>query len=650
MKYLQFDKTELINLEQSLHKELLRTNKSGAYSCTTVVDCNTRKYHGLLVVPIPELDDENHVLLSSLDETVIQHGAEFNLGLHKYSGDNFSPNGHKYIREFDCDAISRTIYRVGGIVLSKEKVFSSHENRFLLKYTLLEAHSPTTLRLKPFMAFRSVRILTHENDQVNKEFLLIENGMCTSMYRGYPLLYMQLSKKNEFVYKPDWYRGIEYIKEQERGYYSNEDLYVPGYFEFPLKKGESVYFSAGLSETSSKNLKTVWDWEVKSRTPRTDFYNSLKTAAQQFYNRRENGNLYLLAGYPWFKVRARDLFIALPGATLAIDEKINFFEIMNSAQVALRNFMNGGKPERIIRELDQPDVLLWAVWAIQQLCKEDPSSALNHYSELVFEILEYIRGNRHSNLKLEENHLLSCDGRTKAVSWMNSSSGGHPIVGRTGFLVEVNALWYNAIRFGEELATMQGRSKVGEELNKLATAVGGSFVANFKNEHGYLFDYIDGTTPEWSVRPNMVFALAFDYSPLDRQARKSCLDYITRELLTPKGLRSLSPKSIGYNPSYEGPQVQRDFAYHQGTAWPWLTGFYLEAYLKLFKASGISFAHRALIGFEDEMRNHTIGTVAELFDGNPPFKARGAISFAMNVAEILRIKKLIKQYEETNQL
>ena len=160
MSYLKFDKTLMTNLEEALPREILRTNRSGAYHCTTIVDCNTRKYHGLLVIPVPELDDENHVLLSSLDETVIQHGAEFNLGLHKYQGDNYSPRGHKYIREFECEKVPTTIYRVGGVILKKEKLFVHHENRILIRYTLLDAHSATTLRLRPFLAFRSVRELS----------------------------------------------------------------------------------------------------------------------------------------------------------------------------------------------------------------------------------------------------------------------------------------------------------------------------------------------------------------------------------------------------------------------------------------------------------------------------------------------------------
>ncbi|MGL5789802.1 MAG: glycogen debranching enzyme N-terminal domain-containing protein [Bacteroidales bacterium] len=646
MNYLKFDKTLLINLEQSLHRELLRTNKSGAYHCTTIVDCNTRKYHGLLVIPVPAIDEENHVLLSSLDETVIQHGAEFNLGLHKYDGDHYSPNGHKYIREFSCDVIPKTIYRVGGVILSKEKIFISHENRILIKYTLLEAHSPTTLRLKPFLAFRSVRMLTHENDQINKEYLKVENGICTSLYKGYPLLFMQLSKKNEFVYHPDWYKGIEYIKEQERGYYSNEDLYVPGYFEFPIKKGESVYFSAGLNEVPTKTYKNIFIEEEKKRTPRDSFYNCLKNSAQQFYNRKEDNSLYLLAGYPWFKVRARDLFVSLPGCTLSIDQKDKFYEVMDTAIPALKKYMESSNEDPVIKEIYQPDVLLWAIWAIQQLYKEDKEVVLKRYASFVLEIIDFIRKNNHENLKLETNGLLSSDGTTKAISWMNSTSGGHPIVPRTGYLVEFNALWYNALCFASELASSLGEEERHDKFIRIAEKTGISFMYQFKNPHGYLYDYIDGDHKDLSVRPNMLFTLAFDYSPLSKEEKKNCLDYVTKELLTPKGIRSLSPKSSGYNPFYQGPQVQRDYAYHQGTAWPWLTGFYLEAYLKIYKQSGISFVERALIGFEDEMRTHCVGTIAELFDGNPPFKARGAISFAMNVAEILRIMKIINKYEE----
>ena len=302
MSYLRFEKAMMTNLEESLPRELLRTNRSGAYSCSTIVDCNTRKYHGLLVVPIPELDDD--VLLSSLDVTVVQHGAEFNLGLHKYQGNNYSPKGHKYIREFDCDKVPTTIYRVGGVILKKEVVFQHYEDRILIRYTLVDAHSATSLRFHPFLAFRSVRQFTHENSTARRDYSPIDNGIRTCMYAGYPDLYMQFSKANEFIFHPDWYRGVEYPKEQERGYASNEDLYVPGFFEVDIKKGESIIFAASTSESETGGLKKLFDKEVEERSPRDNFLHCLINAAHQFHNRTKKDERYILAGYPWFKSRA----------------------------------------------------------------------------------------------------------------------------------------------------------------------------------------------------------------------------------------------------------------------------------------------------------------------------------------------------------
>lgn len=634
----------MINLEESLPREVLRTNKAGAYHCTTVVDCNTRKYHGLFVIPVPNLDNDNHVLLSSLDETVIQHGAEFNLGLHKFQGDNFSPKGHKYIRGFECEKIPITTYRVGGVILTKEKIFVHQEHRILIRYTLVEAHSPTTLRLRPFLAFRSVNECTYENPNVNKEYQEIENGIKTCMYPGYPELFMQLNKKNEFHFIPDWYRGIEYPMEQERGFDYKEDLYVPGYFEVDIKKGESIIFSAGISEIATKQTKGIFDEGITGRTPRDSFYHCLKNSAHQFHS-KQAGEHYLLAGYPWFKCRARDLFVSLPGLTLGTDEPREFESIMATAEKAIYDFINNEPSKYKIFEIEDPDVLLWTIWALQQYAKENTRETCREkYGKLLEDIIQFIIGRKHPNLFLHENGLLYTDGTKKAVTWMNSTINGLPVVPRSGYIVEINALWYNALRFTADMSRESGKIPFADSLDAQAEITAASFIAVFRNEYGYLLDYVNGNMMDWSVRPNMIFTVAFDYSPLNNAQKKQVLDTVTRELLTPKGLRSLSPKSGGYNPNYVGSQSQRDYAYHQGTVWPWLLGFYLEAYLRIYKMSGISFVERQLIGLEEEMTQQCIGTISELFDGNPPFTGRGAISFAMNVAEILRILKLLSKY------
>ncbi|WP_199741385.1 glycogen debranching enzyme N-terminal domain-containing protein [Prevotella sp. OH937_COT-195] len=645
MSYLRFEKAMMTNLEEVLPRELLRTNRSGAYSCSTIVDCNTRKYHGLLVVPVPELDDDNHVLLSSLDATVIQHGAEFNLGLHKYQGNHYSPTGHKYIREFDCDKVPTTLYRVGGVMLKKEVVFQHYEDRILIRYTLVDAHSATKLRIRPFLAFRSVKEFTHENSVASREYHNVDNGICTCMYAGYPELYMQFSKKNDFVFMPYWYRGVEYPKEQERGYASNEDLYVPGYFEMDIKKGESVLFAASTSEVKTRSLKTLFEKEVEERSPRDNFFHCLVNAAHQFHFRKGKDDRYILAGYPWFKCRARDTFIALPGLTLAIEEQ-NYFElVMKTAERGLREFMEGRPSTVKIYEIEQPDVPLWAIWAIQQYAKDvGEEKCISNYGTLVRDIIEFVMAGKHPNLTLEENGLLRTEGREKAVTWMNSADNGKPIVPRTGFIVEFNLLWYNALKFAAKLAGISNDTEYVARLEEHAEKTRRSFLDTFLNDCGYLFDYVDGNMMDWSVRPNMIFAAAFDYSPLDRAQKKSVIDICTRELLTPKGLRSLSPKSGGYNPMYVGPHSQRDYAYHQGTAWPWLGGFYMEACLKLYRMTRLSFIERQMVGYEDEMFFNCLGTIPEMSDGNPPFHARGAMSFAMNVAEILRTLKMLEKY------
>lgn len=648
MSYLKFDKNLLINLDQSLRKEILRTNQAGAYTCTTLPGCNTRKQHGLLVIPIEGFGNRPHVLLSSLDETVIQHGAPFNLGLHRYRGGVYSPNGHKYIREFDCESVPRTTFRVGGVILTREKIFISQENRILIRYTLVDAHSATTLRFRPFLAFREVEALCQANDSINKTCEPVENGIATCLYDGFPTLYMQFNRKAEWVSEPNWYNGIEYMKDMERGVPYCEDLWVPGYFELPIKKGESIIFSAGVTPVSPRSLKKMYESEIACRTPRTSFFNCLKNAAKQFYFRMNHG-MYIISGYPFGRVIARNMFMSVPGLTLAIDHFADYEAIMKSGVDALRNFMNTGESSPHIEGIEQPDIPLWALWAIQQYRKSQGLEAARKlYSEAVTNIVDWLLRGGHPNLKPEEGTgLLVTDGYDHAVSWMYSSRpDGTPIVRRTGKLVEINALWYNALRFAAELVENQedlcGRR---EEWTAVADRLAPAFTDCFLNEAGYLYDYVDGTFAEPSVRPNMAIAIGMDYSPLDRRQRKSVLDVVTRELLTPKGLRTLSPKNPAYRPSYVGNPEARAEAMHNGPARPWLMGFYADAYLRVFGMSGVAYIDRMLIGFEDEMSNGCIGSLSQMYDGNPPYNGRGAVSHATNVAEVLRTLRTLKKFE-----
>lgn len=647
MSYLKFDKNLLINLEQSLRLEVLRTNQSGAYHCTTIVGANTRKQHGLLVIPVPEIDDNSHVLLSSLDETVIQHGAPFNLGLHRYSGGVYSPNGHKYIREYDCERVPTHTFRVGGVILKREKIFITNENRILIRYTLVDAHSKTTLQFRPFLAFRNANDLCVENQVASRDYKEVSNGISTCMYEGYPELFMQVNHKPKFVFDPHWYKGIEYIKDQERGIPYTEDLYVPGYFEVDMKKGETIIFSAGVSEVNTRMLSKMYEDEIKTRTPRTSFYNCLKNSAKQFYVTNADGH-YMLAGYPWFKVRARDEFIALPGCTLSNHHRPDFEAIMDTAKEAFIRWMETGEPDKHLQGIDLPDVPLWAAWAIQRYSHDtDVPTARERYGELVAQLIDFIIDGKHPNLQVDDNGLVRTDGTRQPMSWMDSARpDGTPLIPRTGYLVEFNALWYNALMFLLQMYAddKQMQSRV-ERWQKISDAYAESFAPTFLNDYGYLYDYVNGSYTDLSVRPNMVIAVGVDHTPLDRRQRKRILDFVTRELLTPKGLRTLSPNSYGYNPWYVGNPEQREKAYYSGSARPWLMGFYCHAYVKVFGIGGLSFVNRMMIGFEDEMSQGAIGTLSELYDGNPPFIGRGAVSFAANVGEILRVLRLLKNLD-----
>ena len=646
MSYLRFDKSQLINLEYSLGKEILRTNRAGSYASMTIIGCNTRKYHGLLVCPVDQLDGERHVLLSSLDETVIQHGKEFNIGIHKYEGDNYEPKGHKYVRDFEAETIPVTIIRVGGVVLRKERLLVENDEQILIKYTLLEAHSPTILRFKPFLAFRNIHALSKSNLIANTKSEFVPNGIKSKLYNGYPYLHMQFSKSVDFIPVPDWYYNVEYLEEQKRGYDYKEDLFVPGYFELPIKKGESVVFSGSTKEVNPNSITRRFTAELKKRVPRDDFKNCLINSAQQFIVRKK-GETQIIAGFPWFDCWGRDTFISLPGLTLSIDDPKTFLQVTDTEVKKLKGglFPNMGSGEdAAYNSVDAP---LWFFWAIQQYVDYAGSemSVWKKYSGHMKAILAAYREGASFNIRMQENGLIWAGEEGKALTWMDAVVDGYPVTQRKGFAVEINTLWYNAVKFALELAEKAGDKKFVKEWENMPEKIKESFRIVFCDpDKAYLADYVDGDYKDWSVRPNQIFAVSFKYSPLDNDKKKQVLDTVRKELLTPRGLRTLSPKNPDYKAVYEGNQEQRDKAYHQGTVWPWLLGHFCEGYLKLHKKSGIGFVRQLVEGFEEVMSEHGIGSISEIYDGNPPHLPRGAISQAWSVAEILRILTMLEKY------
>ncbi|QDH78130.1 amylo-alpha-1,6-glucosidase [Echinicola soli] len=638
MSYIHFDKTELINLNYSLEKETIRSNRSGCYTSTTIIGCNTRKYHGLLVAPQPQIDTQLHVLLSTIHETVIQRGASFNLGICKYPG-TYSPRGHKYLEDYSSEPIPNLIYRVGGVVLQKEIILDTTADRMMIKYTLLDAHSPTTLRLSPFLAFRGYHGLSKANTFVNKKYNKVKNGLEFKLYDAYSPLSLQISKKSDFIAVPDWYYDIEYIREKERGYDFLEDLYVPGYFEFPIEKGESVIFAAGLKEADPDSLAGAFDRELKRRTPRDNFENCLKNAAGQFISRRGD-ETRVIAGYPWFGWWGRDTLIALPGLTLTQGDYTTFKDVMhtlsNDIQGAMfPNIGSGGQFN--MNTLDAP---LWYFWAWQQYesYTGDRKTITDQYLPKLKGIIDGLLAGSDFNIKVQENGLLYGGKEGVALTWMDAVTTDGPVTPRIGCPVEINALWYNALCYYHEL-TNEAFAK------ELAERVKSSFIDAFWDKgKGYLADVVNGDYKDWSIRPNMVFSTSLPYSPLEETQKAEVLEAIKLYLLTPRGLRTLAPGNPAYKGYYQGNQYQRDNAYHQGTVWPWLLGHFVEGYLKIHGKAGKSMIEKLIRGFDDTMSQYGVGTIAEIYDGDPPHRAKGAISQAWSVGELLRSMHLVNHY------
>lgn len=645
MGYIKFNKKQLVNLEYSLNREILRSNRAGIYASTTLVGCNTRKYHGLLVVPMPELDQDNHVLLSSFDVSVTQNEATFNLGVRKYPY-VYNPKGHKYLTEINFKNTPEHIYQVGGVKLKMQRVLCE-DDRILIKYTLLEAKSKTKLSFKPFLAFRNMHKLSKANLYVNKKYTSVQNGIKVKMYEAYKDLFMQFSKRVEYIHVPDWYYDVEYEQELNRGYDYKEDLYVPGYFETEIKKGESIIFSAGLKEVNPRTLSKKFDSEQEKRNERSGYLDCLKNAAQQFIV-KNNGKTEIIAGFPWFGRWGRDTFIALPGLTLSKNDEKTCVDVLKTMTKDMRNgmFPNIGYGET--SALNSVDAPMWFFWALQELAKfkKDKLFVWKTFGKNMKEILESYKSGTLFNIKMHDNYLIYAGQEDKALTWMDAVVNGKPVTPRIGYNVEINALWYNAILFAIECAKDAKDEKFINDWKDLPEKIKNSFVETFWcDERMYLADVVNGDYKDFSVRPNQIFACSLEHSPINEEMRDKVIQIVRKELLTPKGLRSLSPNDSNYKSVYEGNQEQRDSAYHQGTVWPWLLGHFCEAYLKLHEKSAVKFVSDIFNNFKDDMTRHGVGSVSEIYDGDPPYTPRGAISQAWSVSELLRINQLLKKYK-----
>ena len=641
MSGLKFDKRELGNLEYSLDREMLATDRRGGYMSTTIVCCNTRKYHGLMVAPIDQ-SDRTYVLLSSLDETLIQHDQSFNLALHRFEG-VYEPRGHKYITDFEYTPTPTITYRVGGAVLRKELLWIHKRTQLMIRYTLVDAHSETTLRLRPMLAFRDKHSLSKANMEADGRAYPITAGVKCRLYEGFPWLHMQLNKSDsEFIAAPDWYYNFEYQKELRRGYEGHEDLLTTGYFEFKIKKGESVIFSASTDMMATpETITEVYEASLARRTHKIDFLSCLEHSARQFIIRRPGNRTEVVAGYPWFGSFLEDTFMALPGLTLTQNHKEDCIDALDTAvrDIETSGLLEGRSTPPAV------DAPLWLYYTLQQLEGHISQKELwERYGSVMKGILEAYRSGFYEDIRLHDNGLVWA-WADRPLTWMGTIVDGQALTPRRGYPVELQALWYNAVSYTLAVAKKQGDKEFVKEWENIAKKTKKSFIEKFwLEEEGYLADYVNYDEVNKFIRPNMVVACGLSFKMLSEEQQARTLLTIQQHLLTPRGLRTLSPRNLLYKSNYNEDQRSQDLASRNGSAWIWPLTFYVQACFDLRGESFVAEARSILEAFDEELQTKCVGSISERFEGDPPHNPRGGVSHATSVAGLLLINNLIEKH------
>ncbi len=643
MAFLKFNKSELVNLEYSLRREILESNKSGAYLNTTIVDCNTRKYHGLLAVTLDRFGGNRYLLLSQMDESLCVAGKEFNLGIRCY-GSEYLPKGHKYIVDFEADPVPAITYRVGEMVLRKRMVLNAKKDQVLISYELLKAPYKVKLSLKPFLAFRSIHTLTHRNPDVREDGIAIENGISYRMYRNFPDLNIQFSRDDvKYLHSPHWNMNITYSDEYRRGFDCREDLFVPGYFDVEMVEGDSVILSASLAVEKASELADAFETSVASRNSSINYHDQLVSCADSLvtnHSRRKicSGLTWMLTGL------LRETLQSLAGLTLyGLNDPAQYEEILDN--------LIEDEQQRLFYRTTQVESPLYLAVSLQKYIEYGASAqkVWSKYGETLKKVLKsYLPGVRRE-VAMHPNGLLWAQMDGVALSWMNAYINGRAVTERSGYQVETNALWYNAICFAVDMEknSPQCDEAFVKEWGSISQMVRSSFQKCFWNERmKCLADYVNNEGQHLEVRPNQIYALWVDYSPVDEELFPPIMNVIKNELVTARGIRTLSPRDVNYRGVYNGSQVDRDLAYHQGST----RTFLLEPYVEVsFRMKGAAFWKRAewlVEGFFEDLNKHGVGAFSELYDGDPPHEPHGAISSARSTAALLAVERMLEKYRE----
>jgi len=645
---IEFDHESCRDLNVALTREWLETNGIGGFSSSTITGLNTRRYHGLLTAATkPPVG--RFVLLSKLEERLLIDGRRYELSANQYKG-VIHPQGFNYQTGFCLDPFPRFTYEIEGVRLYKSVFMVQGENATVIQYELEHTnHQDIKLEVRPLIAFRDYHGTTHENGNLNTQIEIAPGLTTLRPYTGLPALYLAHDPA-DIDANGFWYRNFEYVIEQERGLDFSEDLFNPCTLSFEMNSRTNVNIIASTTPHEAYHAGAYRKAEIERRsTTKTSEFTLLRAATDQFIVSRERGET-VIAGYHWFADWGRDTMIALPGLTLANGR----WDIAKDILAGFATHVDQGMlPNRFpdageAPEYNTVDATLWffeAVRSFVQYTGDYEFVRASLYSVLKNIVDWHVRGTRYQ-IHVDEDGLLFAGEEGVQLTWMDARVGDRVITPRHGKPVEIQALWYNALRVMEDFAGRFNDPNAKLEYGAMADKTRASFNQLFWNEQtGCLYDVINGEIRDASIRPNQVIAISLTNTMVTQEGAVSILSVIERELLTPRGLRTLSPSDPNYIGRYEGGPATRDGAYHQGTVWPWLIGPYITAYVKTFgREAGRKFAAKWLENFQQHLHEAGLGQVSEIFDGDAPHTPRGCIAQAWSVAELFRV--IVEEIEQ----
>lgn len=655
---LKKDKTSLEDFKEAIRHEWLETNGLGGWASSSIIGCNTRRYHGLLVAALPN-HIERMALVSKLDETITINNEQFDLGVNNYGG-VIHPDGNRHQVSFTKELFPQFVYNAGGVMLEKTIAMVNGENTTLIIYNVLEAEQPFTLELLPLLSVRRYHGLIRANSAVHHEAHFSDDVFRTQVYDDTPGIFIKVPH-GKYHHDPHWWFHFNYDMEKERGLDFVEDLFAPGEFSISLQKGDSVGIIISTDDPRDRDAFALLDKESLRRQlltndlPEDEVVKQLVLAADQFIVERkiqsplssndspkEKGpeRTTVIAGYHWFTDWTRDTMIALPGLCLSTGRYEDAKKILSDYAKSVNegmlpnHFPDNGEPAGY----NSVDGTLWYFIAVYKYWQAtgDRKFVLGELLPLLGEIIEWhFKGTRHGIHATEDGLLYSGEDGLQ-LTWMDAKIGDWVVTPRMGKAVEINALWYNALSIYATFLELNENANEAIRIFEKAGVVRENFNEQFwDSEKGYLYDVINGNEKDDSLRPNQLFAISLPFILIDREKARSILKIVTAKLYTVAGLRSLSPDDPSYASCYEGDAHKRDSCYHQGTVWSWLLGPYIDALAKL--GSSRSLLKNVIDNFVYHLNEGCIGNVSEIFDAEFPHHPKGCIAQAWGVAEILRV-------------